>query len=258
LPTPIKHLRIAERVLVSGTLPGALCEQMERDDAVWGAFFFGHIAPDVQVISRQTRESTHFFALPPTNRRPAFEVMLATYPHLAQTAALPPAQVAFLAGYLSHLLLDEFWVRDIFFPLFGPGQIWGEQRERILLHNVLRTWLAQRDLPQLQDGIGDLLRKAEPKDWLPFAKDVHLRHWRDLVADQFAPGAEIRTVEIFANRARIPNSEFLALLEPKPMQERIFSRIPLAEVDRFYDRAFAHTQEFTVSYLNGCTVTKSG
>jgi hypothetical protein len=257
LPTPVEHLTIAERILKSPTLPEAMRFRLGHDNTVRGAFFFGHIAPDVQVVSLQPREVTHFFALPPTNRRPAYTEMLAAHPRLAQPSSLPPAQAAFLTGYLSHLLLDEYWVRDIFFPIFGPQQTWGERRERLLLHNVLRAWLDRRNLPYVRDHIENFLRQAEPKDWLPFATDADLSRWRDLVADQFEPGAEIRTIEIFANRARIPDTEFLALLEPGVMEERIFSQIALTELDRFYERALVYTLDLTVRYLDGCTVSET-
>jgi hypothetical protein len=252
LPTPIQHLAIAEQILASPALPEALRERLCGDAAVRGAFFFGHIAPDVQVVSRQPREATHFFQLPPTNQRPAYEEMLGAHPMLAQSARLPDAQAAFLAGYISHLLLDECWVRQVFFPGFGPSQGWGDRHERLLLHNVLRAWLDRRDLAGVRDGMGQVLRGAAPDDWLPFVDDGHLVRWRDVVADQFEPGAAIRTVEIFAERSRVPDSEFLALLEPEAMETRIFNRVPLAALDRFHASAVADTHDLVVGYLNGC------
>jgi hypothetical protein len=257
LPTPIEHLAVAQQMLSSLLLPEAATSQLEQDETVRGAFFFGHIAPDVQVISHQPREVTHFFTVPLTNRRPAYARMLAAHPRLARPSTLPADQAAFLAGYLSHLLLDECWVRKVFQPVFGLKQTWGNWRERLLLHNALRAWLDRRDRRRLPGGIGDLLRQAEPYDWLPFVTDANLRRWRDLVADQFAPGAEIRTVEIFAHRAEIPPTEFLALLESDAMEKRIFSRIPLAELDRLHERAIVHSGNLVVRYMNGCAETDS-
>lgn len=257
LPTPIEHLVIAEHILASPKLPEETRTRLDGSEIVRAAFYLGHIAPDVQVISRQAREETHFFTLPPIGHRPAFEAVLAAHPQLARPTLLPPAQAAFLVGYLSHLLLDEFWVREIFYPVFGPGQSWGDRHERLLLHNVLRAWLDRRDLARLRDGVGDVLREAKPGGWLPFASDANLCRWRDLVADQFRPGAAVRTVEIFANRARIPDSEFLTLLEPEVMNERIFSRVALSELDRFHDQAVLCTQALTERYLDGCAVSES-
>ncbi len=252
MPTPIEHLAIAEQLWAAPTLLEAVRTWLEKDEAVCGAFLFGHIAPDVQVVSRQPRETTHFFAVPPTNHHLAYERMLAAHPLLARPSTLPAAQAAFLAGYMAHLLLDELWVREIFSPVFGPEQGWGDWRERLLLHNVLRTWLARRDLPRLRDGIGALLRQAQPDGWLPFVTDDDLCRWRDQIADQFEPDTTIRTVEVFAGRARISDAEFLALLEPDVLRERIFSRVPLAALDAFQERAVARSHDLTVRYLSGC------
>ena len=257
MPTPIEHLIVAERILASPDLPQAVRVRLDGDDRLRGAYFFGHIAPDVQVVSRQPREVTHFFALPPIHGQWATEKMLAAHPDLAGPEDLSPLRAAFLTGYLSHLLLDELWVRQVFYPIFGPQQTWAERRERLLLHNVLRAWLDRRDLPYLRDDMGQILRFAEPKSWLPFARDTDLDRWRDIVAEQLAPDAGIRTIEIFANRSRIPDSEFLALLEPSAMEQRIFNRINLNELDRFHDAASARTLDLTARYLYGCVVRGS-
>ncbi len=257
MPTPIQHLVVAEHMLTAPDLPPAIRARLDADDEVRGAFLFGHIAPDVQVVSRQPRESTHFYAIPPTNRRPAYQEMLFAHPELSNPAKLPPTQAAFVAGYISHLLLDEAWAREIFCPVFGPEQTWADWRERLLLHNVLRTWLDRRDLPRVSEGVGDLLRRAQPDSWLPFTADADLRRWRDVVADQFAPGAAVRTVEIFAHRARIPDAEFLTLLDAPVMERRVFTHMPLAELEAYDRRAIARTTDLTLGYLNGCALGES-
>jgi hypothetical protein len=256
LPTPIEHLVIAEQILMSPDLAEMVRIRLAENERVRGAFFFGHIAPDVQVVSGQPREATHFYTLARTNRCPAYERMLATHPKLAQPSTLPAAQAAFLSGYMAHILLDELWVREIF-PLFGPQQTWGDWRERLLLHNVLRAWLDRQGLPRLRRDISALLRQAQPDDWLPFAVDADLRHWRDLVADQFEPGATIRTVEIFAKRAHIPDTEFAALLKPDILETRVFKHISPVALEEFHARAAVRARDLITHYLNGCAVGKS-
>ena len=257
MPTPIQHLAIAEEILASPAFPQGLRTRLYDSKDVRGAFLFGHIAPDVQVVNQQPRETTHFFTVPPSNRHPAYQRMLTTYPSLAQPFDQPATRAVFLVGYMAHLLLDELWVREIFIPVFGPEQCWGNQRERLLLHNVLRAWLDRRELPRLRNGIANLLRQAQPNGWLPFATDADLCCWRDLVAEQFEPDSAIRTVEVFANRARIPDAEFLALLEPGVMEERILSRISRDTLDKFHTRAVAYSHDLIVRRLNSCATGKS-
>jgi hypothetical protein len=169
----------------------------DRLTAQRGAFLLGTIAPDVQSVSGQPREATHFFTLPssqgdlqPTDTCPAHEVMLAEYPALACANKLPAAQAAFIAGYIQHLTLDELWIEHVFGPYFGMGAEWGTFRERLLIHNVLRTWLDQRDGIRLNGSVSEALAQVEPRGWLPFVSDVHLTAWRDEIALQLRPGVQ--------------------------------------------------------------------
>src|SRR5439155_2365116 len=158
-----------------------------------------------------SRAATHFFGVPLRGDPTAGPQLLAHYPSLAVRAGLPPAQAAFICGYLAHLVYDQLWVRDLFQPYFGEAPAWGTFRERLYLHNVLRAHVDAEDLGRLTPVVGERLRAAEPDGWLPFVDSHHLRAWRDLIADQLSSGAG-RTVEVFAQRNRVDPREFAALL----------------------------------------------
>jgi hypothetical protein len=242
--------------LANAALPPAA---RERLIAQRGAFLLGTIAPDVQSVSGQTREATHFFTLPspkgdlrPTDTRPAHEVMLADYPLLAQAIKLPPARAAFVAGYIQHLTLDELWIEHVFGPHFGLGADWGTFRERLLIHNVLRTWLDQRDGVRLNCNVSESLAQVEPRGWLPFVSDAHLIGWRDVIALQLRPGAPIHTLEVFAARLEVPPAEFRRILEsPDDMQRRVFAHLSPGSVARFYADALQVSMRRIAEYLGG-------
>ncbi len=217
-----------------------------------GAFLFGTIAPDVQSVSGQPREATHFFTLPPTDTRPAHEVMLAEHRALARAGRLAPAQAAFIAGYLSHLRLDELWIAHVFGPCFGLGAEWGTFRERLLTHNVLRTWLDRRDGVRLKCDVSAHLAGAEPREWLPFVADRHLRTWRDEIAAQLAPGAPIHTLEVFAARLKVSPVEFRHVLDsPQEMQKRVFIHLQPGCVEQFYADALSESVRLIKDYMGG-------
>lgn len=235
MPTPFYHLRVAEDLLAHPQLPPDLHQRLF---AARPAFLLGHTAPDVQTVSGQSREATHFFELPIRLADPAaWENMLALYPQLAQPERLPAEQAAFLAGYLCHLQADWFWVLEIFVPIFGPWLTWGTLPQRLYLHDVLRAYLDRQILAGIPAGIGNALGSAAPLHWLPFVKDVFLEQWRDLLARQLQPGASIQTVEVFAARQGIAPQEFYRLLDSEERLDReIFSRLPRQELDAYYQR----------------------
>ena len=231
------HLALAEKVLRGGDLPSAVRDLLIRQH---GPFLLGHTGPDVQTVSGQSRDETHFYALPRTSDRPAHEALFAAYPALARAEALPLAQAAFIAGYVAHLLLDELWLDDIFLRYFWKG--WGTHRERAFSHNVLRIWMDRRDQQQLNGNVVAALREAEPQDWLPFVGDGDLRAWRDWLVEQLSPGRSVETARVFAHRMGVPEAELEAVLaSPQQMEERVFSHVPLAVLESFCETGYARS-----------------
>jgi hypothetical protein len=224
VPTPFYHLSIAEELLDHGGAPEpihAFIREQKCD------FLLGHIAPDVQVLSGQPRKDTHFFTIPPFKYTPPWERIFTKFPQLADGASLEPAQAAFIAGYICHLQADTIWVHTIFIPYFGPKAGWGDFAYRRYLHNVLRTFLDEQILPALPEGIGECLERADAIDGLPFADEATLAKWRDFVAEQLRPGAEVKTIDLFASRDGVSTDTFSEILNSeKRLEEEVLSIVP--------------------------------
>lgn len=222
-----------------------------------GPFLLGHTAPDVQTISGQRRDETHFYTIPRTSDVPAHEALFAAHPQLASEELLPPAQAAFVAGYIAHLLLDELWLEDIFLHYFwqNGSPSWIEHwtkvlRERLFSHNVLRTWMDRQDQQRLNGSVSMALREAEPHGWLPFVGDEHLRTWRDWLVGQIGPGGSVQTAEVFAQRMGVPVAEVEAVLRsPQQMEERVFCHIPRNALQSFHDTGYARSVALINEYI---------
>jgi len=248
VPTPFYHLSLAEELINHPSLPEKIRHFLQGNRC---GFFFGNTAPDVQVVSGQPRQATHFFNLPiQTGDRPAWELLLTDYPLLAQTRQLPATQVAFLAGYLCHLQADWLWVKDIFTPVFGPRCSWETFRQRLYYHNVLRAYLDQHILPELSPGMDACLGQVEPDGWLPFVQDRHLAEWRDLLFPQLHGGATPQTVEVFSSRQGISASEYYALLESEDrMQKEVFEHLPVRLIQSYRQRVVDKSLLLLSDYL---------
>jgi len=254
MPTPFTHLATVAEILTHPALPPDAGAGLA---AALPAFLLGNIAPDVQTLSGQTREATHFFPVPLEAGPPAATRLLAQHPPLARPQGLPPAQAAFLAGYLAHLVLDERWVAEIFEPVFGPDRPWGSFAERLYLHNVLRAHWDAADLARLPPGLAGHLGAAQPEGWLPFVHDQHLRAWRDLVAGQLGPGAA-RTVEVFAERMNADPRVLAGLLaSPDEMQRRLFVHLAPGALERYREDAVAAAAQMVAAYWRGDLASSS-
>ncbi|MCX8061469.1 MAG: zinc dependent phospholipase C family protein [Anaerolineales bacterium] len=248
MPTPFYHLSLAQEILYHPELPAATRTLLERN---LGAFLLGNVAPDVQVVSGQPRAETHFFDLPlKSNALPPWQQMLKIYPNLLPNSFLSEGHQAFLIGYLCHLQSDWRWVQQIFVPVFGLHSSWGTFEQRLVYHNVLRAYLDEQILPNLQPQWGKSLELAYPYQWLPFVEDRDLIRWRDLIAEQLKPGSKIATAEMFAARQGLQVDEFVRLVHsPNILQEVIFSRLPLTQLSAFRFQVVAENVRLVQEYL---------
>lgn len=248
MPTPFYHLSIAYELLEHIELPTKIRSQLTSNI---NTFLFGKTAPDVQVVSGQSREATHFFTLPPDSKTPAWERLIATYPALADASTLPEGQTAFLAGYFCHLQADETWITELFLPIFGPDADWADFRKRLYLHNVLRIYLDKQVLDTLPPETSTHLQATSPNNWLPFVEDMHFSEWRDYLAEQLLPGAAVHTIDVFADRQGLAPEEFMDILSSDvQMEEEIFTHISRNRLGEFRQNLLAKNLQLLQTYLS--------
>lgn len=224
MPTPFFHLSLAEELTEHNQLPISLERLLQRHRL---AFLFGNTAPDVQVISGQARHKTHFFSVPilPNKVQP-WKKLLSTHHSLAHPEKMPAEQAAFTAGFICHLQADWIWVMEIFIPYFGLDCDWKTFKQRLYLHNVLRSYLDRQIIGDLDPELGQKLEQIKPDNWLPFVEDNYLVEWHKYLAEQLKPGAVIKTVEVFADRQGMKPSEFKRILASETnMENEIFSHV---------------------------------
>lgn len=247
MPTPFMHLQIAERILRGNRLNTPTQDVIARD---LPAFYLGNVAPDYQTICDIPREETHFYYLPPGSKDNACRTMLKRYPELSEAALLSASQATFVAGYCAHLMLDLRWYFEILVPFFlGQGE-WTDHRHRFIVHNTLLTYLDKRAFDSLPETAADTMEMAKPNGWLPFASDAELRSWREYLAGQLVPGANLQTIEIYAGRLSMSTEEFAANLDrPVWMEEQVFSKVPLQTILLFLDSAVRDSVDLITNYL---------
>jgi hypothetical protein len=253
VPTPFYHLDIAADLLRHPQL-----DNLVRQKLILGkcAFLLGNTAPDVQVVSGQPREATHFFTLPIRNgSKPPWEQLLEVYPQLSNAQILKQDQTAFIAGYLCHLQADWYWVKEIYLPYFGSSIDWGTHSERLYLHNVLRAYLDIQVMETLCVGQWTCFHRVHDFNWLPFTKQEHLQKWSSFLAQQLHPGGRVQTVEVFAERQGLPVEEFYSLLlSEERMEKEVFIHLPHRSLEEYRQNLIVAS----VSLLNQYMTPASG
>lgn len=242
------HLDLAHTILHDSDLSVAVRRTLRSQR---GAFYLGNTAPDVQTVSGQARDGTHFYSVPRTSTRPAYEALFDAYPGLAHPWDLPPGQATFIAGYIAHLEVDEVWLDEVFIPHFVE-QDWGTRHERLFTHNVLRTWMDREAYARLNSDVVEALREAEPQGWLPFAEDEHVRMWRDWLVEQLEPGNALQTAEVFAERMGVTAIELESIItSSEQMQKQIFRHVSRGVLESFEAISYRRSVDLIGSYFAG-------
>src|SRR5574341_542408 len=124
MPPLVLHTAIAKNV--ADSLRFSLLDN-ER-----GNLYLGATAPDIRVVTRWERERTHFFDLNNFDEQDGAAAFLEAYPLLAGGPIEPPTR-AFVAGYLTHLVMDERWINSVYRPFFGErSPLGGDLRANIM------------------------------------------------------------------------------------------------------------------------------
>lgn len=249
MPNAQTHLvsacTILENVTSAGTIPW-MASGIARS-----SFLLGAISPDVRAVSGHSREATHFLRIPPPDDRAAPEVMLAQWPELQDTTSLERDRAAFVAGYMTHLVMDQAWVEMIVMPgLFVKGVAWGTDHPNWRLYSILMTYLEYRAAACLPEHAVPCLIRANPHDWLPFIKDKHLVQWRDHVAQVIQKGGARVISRMFAYSNRLEPKALEAIVtSEKRMSAEAYPVIPRKNLITFEVEATRRSQEAVMCYL---------
>ena len=85
-----------------------------------GMYLLGSTSPDIRAMTKESRQQYHFAPLDFDEIGKGVDNMLKLYPQLSNLSN-GNATAAFIAGYISHIVLDECWIKTMFRPLFGNG-----------------------------------------------------------------------------------------------------------------------------------------
>ncbi len=158
---------------------------MSALDAERGSLYMGSTAPDVRVITKWERERTHFFDLTSFDEQSGVSALFSAYPNLASPQALSAPTVAFVAGYLTHLVMDETWINAIYRPHFGERSTLGGGLRANVMDRALQFSMdaERRDDSDLMLHVCDAIACTDLALEIDFIDYETLMRWRQVIAD---------------------------------------------------------------------------
>ena len=133
------------------------------DDHDKGIYLLGSTAPDIRVLTKEPREKYHFVSLNFDNIGDGINNMIKQFPVLQNTPQTNQLK-SFLAGYFSHLVLDETWITKIFRPLFGQDSNFKNNIYVRILDRAIQLKLEEDNLGSLENVLQDVLTIVNVKE----------------------------------------------------------------------------------------------
>lgn len=244
MPTPFTHMEIACQLLGDPAIPA---DKRAFLQAHLPAYMLGSVIADARISSDTGREVTHFYRYDlPMSDHP-WRIMLDHYPSLKSPTDAD--QRAFVAAYVAHLAVDEYWSLNMLKPHFANGS-WGESiRWRFFVLHLLLIIMDERDEARLPETMPDTLRQSQPNGWLPFMPDAIICEWRDFIADQLQNTSE--TLSIFGSRIQVTPDELRTMLSDEAdMQRMLWDHITPDLLHEIETGMVQFAREQMLCYLN--------
>lgn len=249
MPPIFMHMAMARDIERSLDLP-ALRDQL-------GAYYFGSTTPDIRGPFRMERWRTHFFHLDVFDHQDSVAGLFDQHPALADPESLPPETVAFIAGYVTHLTLDERYICDVYRPYFGQqaalgGDLMANTMDRVLQFELDRR---RREEPEtsaaIREALGDcslaidigFLSSEMLAKWLAVAID-QTRHPPDWRRFRYQGGRHIDGMDLESDEAL---DEFIQRV-PEILEQTI-NHVSTARVDAYLEQASARAATAIRRYL---------
>lgn len=152
-------------------------------DTERGSLYLGSTAPDIRVITRWERERTHFFDIHCFEAQSSVAAFLAANPTISRPSTLSAPTVAFVTGYITHLVMDETWINTVYRPFFGERSPLGGSLRANIMDRALQFSLdsQRRADRELMRHVLEAVLRSSPQFDIEFIDGESLRRWHEVI-----------------------------------------------------------------------------
>tara|TARA_B100000686_G_scaffold110299_1_gene117461 strand:+ start:371 stop:1075 length:705 start_codon:yes stop_codon:yes gene_type:complete len=144
-------------------------------------YLFGATAPDIRVITKQDRSVYHFVDLDFDRVGDGIKNMKILHPILNNLNSSDEHTRSFMAGYASHLILDETWITTMFRPFFSDTSLFGNESQGLILDRALQMYLDKSHWNTLDQNL-PRIESCEINIEVEFLKNEPIEDWRNWIS----------------------------------------------------------------------------
>ncbi len=213
-----------------------------------GSYLLGATAPDIRIITKQSRELTHYSGLDSTVLGDGVERLLSENKEILDSGVSTPATQAFISGYITHLISDQTWIMTMYKPYFGNRGIFPSETLANIWDRALQLEMDRQDRPVWEYASSHLISAAVDVS-VPFISPDDLTKWNEWI-NEYATGSfswdRLRSLarrQTVTDEAEVEQSveDFLSNI-PAGL-ERILSYMELDNIETYKSRAISRSVE---------------
>jgi len=224
-----------------------------------GAYYLGATTPDIRVLTRGDRRDTHYFDLDSFDHQDSVEAFFRDQRQLTEADSLDAQTAAFVAGYITHLVLDETYITTVYRPHFGQLSALGGDDSANMMDRLLQYELdrQRRERGEAVAEIRSALADCSLAVDVGFLDADTLRRWQQVAIDMTRHPP---TWERFRNQGgrhlrqawMEDPTAYERFLETIPeLLERTIRHVSTAHVDAFLEQSHERALRAVERYL-GC------
>ncbi len=248
MPNPLTHIDLAYQA--AQRLPDS---SLERNI---GHFLLGSTSPDVRAITQHSRQHYHFAPLDFDSVGEGVRNLFESYPGLRRRSELDENTGAFVAGYITHLVLDESWIVEMYRPFFGNRDVFGDGALGDVMDRA--TQLEMDRLSESRVGeVGSRVTGASGSIEAELIPNDVLAEWRMFMSEYIDRGFSWDRLTFLAGRiargddshpAHTIAADFLA--DVPAGLDRLWETVPYEKVTAFRERSIDLLVETVGDYVS--------
>jgi hypothetical protein len=224
------------------------------------AYLLGSTSPDIRVLTRQDRLSTHFFDLNVHDHQDSVAGFFAAQGRFAAPEQLNPETRAWVCGYLTHLTFDEQYIVTIYRRFFAPHEALGGRMRANIMDRLLQFAMDRQygEDPAFHQLLARALAGAvENIEVAGFIEPATLDRWRQVTLEIAARAMDWERMRgMVANHLRFAGLEegetLASFLDSLPeLLDATMAHVTEPEVQGYIERASALAAGAIERYL-GC------
>ena len=248
MPNLMTHIRMATETIAAVDDPDLTANK--------GAFILGSVSPDIRAITKWPREHTHFVPLNVKEIGSGTRAMFDKHPNLNHASSTNTQTRAFLAGYISHLALDETWITQVYQPYLGNISSFSSPVEATIADRVIQLDAdrAARILLNDANPILVTLENSEDNVTIEFISRKLLREWRMWVCKYIRQPFSWERLHFLVQRSHkdddTANKQVDLFLDTLDINlDRIYARLPSDCIGRFTQESITQATRLIKHYL---------